>query len=43
MRYSDVGELRRELIEDLADAGIDDARAELSRYFARSEGLGARV
>jgi tRNA A-37 threonylcarbamoyl transferase component Bud32 len=33
-RYSDVGEMRRELMEDLADAGIDDARAELGRYFA---------
>ncbi len=37
-RYADVGELRRELIEDLADAGIDDARAELRRYFADPKG-----
>src|SRR5947209_948006 len=37
-RYSDVGQMRRELIEDLADAGIDDARAELSRYFADPKG-----
>jgi tRNA A-37 threonylcarbamoyl transferase component Bud32 len=33
-RYSHVGEMRRDLIEDLADAGIADARAELGRYFA---------
>jgi eukaryotic-like serine/threonine-protein kinase len=33
-RYSDVGQMRRELMEDLADAGVDDARAELGRYFA---------
>ncbi|MGZ3442646.1 MAG: serine/threonine protein kinase, partial [Polyangia bacterium] len=33
-RYSDVGAMRRELMEDLADAGIDDPRAELGRYFA---------
>ena len=33
-RYPDVGEMRRELLEDLADAGIDDPRAELARYFA---------
>jgi len=37
-RYSDVGQMRRELIEDLADAGIDDARAELARYFADPKG-----
>ncbi|HEX8950699.1 MAG TPA: protein kinase [Polyangia bacterium] len=37
-RYADVGELRRELIEDLADAGVDDARAELGRFFADPKG-----
>ena len=41
-RFSDVAELRRELIEDLADAGIDDAREELRRYFADPEGWAAR-
>jgi len=37
-RYADVGEMRRELIEDLADAGVEDARAELGRYFADPKG-----
>jgi len=37
-RYADVAEMRRELIEDLADAGVDDARAELGRYFADPKG-----
>jgi len=37
-RYAHVGELRRELIEDLADAGVEDARAELGRYFADPKG-----
>ncbi|HXU72135.1 MAG TPA: serine/threonine-protein kinase [Polyangia bacterium] len=37
-RYSDVGELRRELMEDLADAGVEDARAELGRFFKDPKG-----
>jgi len=37
-RYKDVAEMRRELIEDLADAGVEDARAELARYFADPKG-----
>lgn len=37
-RYADVGELRRELMEDLADAGVEDARAELGRFFADPKG-----
>jgi eukaryotic-like serine/threonine-protein kinase len=37
-RYSHVGEMRRELLEDLAAAGIDDPRAELGRYFADPKG-----
>ena len=37
-RYSDVGEMRRDLMEDLAAAGIDDPRAELGRYFADPKG-----
>src|SRR5262249_25338256 len=37
-RFADVAELRRELVDDLADAGVDDARAELSRFFADPKG-----
>ncbi|MEO6954563.1 MAG: serine/threonine-protein kinase [Polyangia bacterium] len=33
-RYGDVGELRRDLLEDLTDAGLDDPRAELVAFFA---------
>lgn len=37
-RFSDVAELRRELIEDLGDAGVKDAREELRRFFADPDG-----
>ena len=37
-RYADVAELRRELMDDLAAAGIEDARAELGRFFADPKG-----
>ena len=37
-RFADVADLRRELVEDLADAGIADPRAELGRYFADPKG-----
>lgn len=37
-RFRDVSEMRRELVEDLADAGVDDARAELGRFFADPKG-----
>jgi tRNA A-37 threonylcarbamoyl transferase component Bud32 len=37
-RFAHVAELRRELVEDLADAGVDDARAELGRFFADPKG-----
>ncbi|MDB4968750.1 MAG: serine/threonine protein kinase [Myxococcales bacterium] len=33
-RFSDVADLRQELVEDLADAGIDDPRKELGYFFA---------
>ena len=42
-RYSDVGELRRELLEDLADAGVDDRARRARALLRRSQGLGARV
>jgi hypothetical protein len=37
-RFADVAPLRRELLEDLADAGVDDARAELQKFFADPKG-----
>jgi serine/threonine-protein kinase len=37
-RFADVAELRRELVEDLADSGVDDAREELRRFFADPKG-----
>jgi serine/threonine-protein kinase len=46
-RYGDVGDLRRELVEDLADAGLEDPRAELTRLFMApvpyAESLGPRI
>jgi serine/threonine-protein kinase len=36
-RYPDVTPLRAELLEDLADAGVDDPRQELQRFFAGPE------
>ncbi|HEY7957028.1 MAG TPA: protein kinase, partial [Polyangia bacterium] len=33
-RFPDVSPLRQELLEDLADAGIDDPRRELAAFFA---------
>src|SRR5438270_5733375 len=37
-RFADVADLRRELVEDLADAGVDDPREELRRFFADPRG-----
>jgi serine/threonine-protein kinase len=37
-RFPDVSLLHKELVEDLADAGIDDARQELVRFFADPRG-----
>ena len=37
-RYPDVAPLRKELVEDLADAGVEDARAELRAFFRDPEG-----
>ena len=46
-RYGDIGELRRELLEDLLDAGIADPRPELVQLFAAPEAyveaLGPRI
>ncbi len=46
-RYADVGELRRELLADLSDAGLEDPRAELTQLFAAppaySVELGPRI
>lgn len=36
-RYPDVAPLRKELVEDLADAGVEDARAELRSFFRDPE------
>jgi serine/threonine-protein kinase len=36
-RYPDVAPMRAELIEDLADAGVEDARKELQKFFASPE------
>lgn len=32
-RFSDVGPLRKELLDDLADAGVTDPRVEIAAYF----------
>src|SRR5262245_12880726 len=37
-RFADVALLRRELTQDLEDAGVEDARVELKRYFAEPSG-----
>lgn len=37
-RFADVAEMRRELIEDLADVGVDDPRQTLRGYFADPAG-----
>jgi serine/threonine-protein kinase len=37
-RFADVAQLRGELVDDLRDAGIDDARDELHRFFADPRG-----
>jgi serine/threonine-protein kinase len=37
-RFPDVGPLQKELAEDLADAGVDDARRELAAFFADPKG-----
>ena len=46
-RYGDIGELRRDLLEDLRDAGLDDPRTELVGLFTTTTAyvgaLGARM
>src|SRR5581483_4446835 len=37
-RFADVAPMRRELLDDLADAGVDDPRRELARFFADPKG-----
>jgi tRNA A-37 threonylcarbamoyl transferase component Bud32 len=37
-RFADVADMRRELIEDLADVGVDDPRQTLRGYFADPKG-----
>lgn len=37
-RFAAVGLLRRELVEDLSEAGLDDPRGELGRFFADPSG-----
>src|SRR5262249_46207898 len=42
-RYAHIGEMRRELVEDLYDAGLDEPRAELGQLFADPQGYGAAL
>jgi eukaryotic-like serine/threonine-protein kinase len=37
-RFADVADMRQELVEDLRDAGVDDAREELRKFFADPKG-----
>lgn len=42
-RYAGPSDMRRELLADLADAGIHDVRAELAAYFADPETAAAKL
>src|SRR6516225_8083260 len=37
-RYPDVAPMRKELVDDLADVGVEDAREELRKFFADPKG-----